>query len=67
MDDPLSAVDAKVAKQIFEKCLRPLSQEKTIVLATHQIGFLYECDEAIVIEDGRILAKGKPQEVKKNL
>jgi ATP-binding cassette subfamily C (CFTR/MRP) protein 4 len=48
-DDPISAVDAKVAREIHEKCLRPLSRSKTVILVTHQIGFLYDCDEVIVL------------------
>ena len=51
-DDPLSAVDSKVAKEIFRKCIKPLSCEKTIILSTHQIGFLHECDEVILLEGG---------------
>lgn len=44
LDDPISAVDSKVAKEIFEKCLKPLSKVKTVILVTHQIGCLYDCD-----------------------
>ena len=40
VDDPLSAVDSKVARLIFNKCLKVLSQSKTVILVTHQIGFL---------------------------
>jgi ATP-binding cassette, subfamily C (CFTR/MRP), member 4 len=40
LDDPISAVDAKVAKLIFENCLRPLAKEKTVILVTHQIHYV---------------------------
>ncbi len=49
LDDPISAVDAKIGKQIFEECLRPLSQSKMVILVTHQIGYIYQCDEAIIM------------------
>ena len=39
-DDPISAVDAKVAKQIFSKCIKPLSREKTVILVSHQLGYI---------------------------
>ena len=39
-DDPLSAVDSRVAKLLFEKCLRLLGKEKTVILVTHQIGYV---------------------------
>lgn len=40
LDDPISAVDSKVAKQIFEDCLMPLAKNKTVILTTHQINYL---------------------------
>ena len=67
LDDPISAVDAKVAKKIFEGCLRPLSQNKTVILVTHQIGYIEECDEVIIMKDGAIAVSGKPNEVKRHL
>ena len=50
LDDPISAVDAKVAKKLFQNCLKELSLSKTVILATHQIGYLYECKEVIILE-----------------
>jgi ATP-binding cassette, subfamily C (CFTR/MRP), member 4 len=44
LDDPLSAVDARVARELFQNCIRNLAQNKTVLLVTHQIGYLYECD-----------------------
>ncbi len=53
LDDPLSAVDSKVAARIFGECIRGLLREKTVVLATHQLPFLHEADELIFLENGR--------------
>ncbi len=64
MDDPISAVDAKVAKQIFDKCLRPLGKSKTVLLVTHQIGYITECEEVIVMNDGAIQAAGDSASLK---
>jgi ATP-binding cassette, subfamily C (CFTR/MRP), member 4 len=44
LDDPISAVDAKVAQKIFDNCLRPLSVNNTVIVVTHQIGYICECD-----------------------
>jgi ATP-binding cassette, subfamily C (CFTR/MRP), member 4 len=63
LDDPISAVDSKVARGIFEHCIRPLSSHTAVILVTHQIPYLYKCDEVLIMEDGFILAKGTPQEV----
>ena len=37
LDDPLSAVDVRVGKQIFHACIRSLLKEKTVLLVTHQL------------------------------
>ena len=36
LDDPLSAVDPKVASKIFSNCINGLLKDKTRVLVTHQ-------------------------------
>ena len=48
-DDPISALDAKVGNKIKERCLRVLSKTKTVILVTHQISFLYDCNEVIIL------------------
>lgn len=51
-DDPISAVDARVAKKIFQNCIKPLAKDKIVILVTHQINYIEECDEAIVMDNG---------------
>jgi ATP-binding cassette subfamily C (CFTR/MRP) protein 4 len=63
LDDPISAVDAKVAWEIHEKCLKQLCKNKTLILVTHQIGFLYDCDQVIIMDEGRVRAAGRPSEL----
>jgi ATP-binding cassette subfamily C (CFTR/MRP) protein 4 len=60
LDDPISAVDAKVAKRIYENVILKMRGLKTIVLVTHQISYIFECDLAIIMENGRVEACGKP-------
>ena len=59
LDDPLSAVDREVAKQIFDACIGPRSilREKTRLLVTHQIHFLIEFDQTVLIENGHFKPK----------
>ncbi len=63
LDDPLSAVDFKVGKQIFEKCIKGLLGEKTRMLISHQEQHMKEADQVIVLYRGHVLAKGSYNEL----
>ncbi|CAF4939985.1 unnamed protein product, partial [Rotaria sp. Silwood1] len=56
LDDPLAAVDPKVAKNIFDQCIGPrgLLHEKTRILVTHQTHFLVEIDQMLLMTNGHI-------------
>jgi len=54
LDDPLSAVDARVGKSIFENAIQLLLQHKTVILVTHQIQFLKSANQIVVIQNGSI-------------
>ncbi|CAF0944862.1 unnamed protein product [Rotaria sordida] len=56
LDDPLAAVDPKVAKKIFDQCIGPRSllRQKTRILVTHQIHFLKEANQTIHLANGHI-------------
>ncbi|XP_077165982.1 ATP-binding cassette sub-family C member 12-like isoform X2 [Paroedura picta] len=58
LDDPLSAVDAHVGKNIFEKCIKEALHGRTVLLVTHQLQYLEFCDEIILMEDGEIHESG---------
>lgn len=49
LDDPISAVDSKVAKKLYENTLMKMKGTKTVVLVTHQISYLFGCDKVIVM------------------
>ena len=63
LDDPLSAVDTKVAKILFHKAIRGVLRNKTVLLATHQVHFAREAEKIIVLEDGTIKAQGTLDEI----
>nr|XP_020840773.1 ATP-binding cassette sub-family C member 11 isoform X2 [Phascolarctos cinereus] len=63
LDDPLSAVDAHVRKQIFEECIKKALKGKTIVLVTHQLQYLEFCDQIILLKDGKICESGTHDEL----
>ena len=58
LDDPLSAVDANVAKHIFEKCIKGYLKSKVVILVTHQLQFAKDAHQIVVLKDGKLLAFG---------
>eukprot|EP00250_Pteridium_aquilinum_P005352 c15461_g1_i1 orf=573-5420(+) len=62
-DDPLSALDAHVARQVFETCVHDELQHKTRVLVTNQLHFLSQVDDIVVIHEGMIKEQGSYEEL----
>lgn len=58
LDDPLSAVDTHVGKQLFEECISGYLRNKIVILITHQLQYLTEVDHIIYIDNGIIKAEG---------
>lgn len=59
LDDIFSALDAHTGSQIFEDCILGALAGKTIVLVTHQIGFLPRADSILVMRDGTVVQSGQ--------
>nr|XP_023023861.1 multidrug resistance-associated protein 4-like [Leptinotarsa decemlineata] len=64
LDDPLSAVDTHVGKQLFEECICGYLKNKCVVLVTHQIQYLRSAHCIYLLEDGRVHFKGTYEELK---
>ena len=62
MDDALSAVDSETEARILEN-LRGFLKDVTVVLATHRVFVAELCDQVLVLEDGRAIQRGTPQEL----
>jgi ATP-binding cassette subfamily B protein len=56
-DDCLSAVDTRTEKEIIGNLYEYL-RDKTAVIITHRIFSLFEFDQIIVLDEGRIVEKG---------
>ncbi|PVU98898.1 hypothetical protein BB559_001183 [Furculomyces boomerangus] len=65
LDDPLSAVDPKVGKHLFDNVICGLLKGKTRVLVTHQLQFIHSCNQILLLEFGKIRQKGVPKDIKK--
>lgn len=63
LDDPLSAVDAHVAKHIFNKCIQKYLREKARILVTHQLQYLPYADRILILKEGRAFAYGTYDEL----
>ncbi|XP_069104134.1 ATP-binding cassette sub-family C member 4-like isoform X2 [Argopecten irradians] len=63
LDDPLSAVDAAVGRHLFENVIQGVLKSKPVILVTHQLQFLAEADEVLILKDGECLGKGTFEEM----
>jgi ATP-binding cassette subfamily C (CFTR/MRP) protein 4 len=63
LDDPLSAVDPKVARSLYNNAIEGALKGKTIILVTHQVDFVKNCENIIVIEKGKVLGSGTLEEL----
>ncbi len=68
LDDPLSAVDARVCKHLFQKCIVDLllcKREAAVVLVTHQVQHLRRAEDILVMgQGGKVLARGDYRQIK---
>ncbi|HQN74793.1 MAG TPA: ABC transporter ATP-binding protein [Bacillota bacterium] len=62
MDDSFSAVDTKTEEQVISN-LKELRKGKTTIIIAHRISTIKGSDQIILIEDGKIMAKGKHDEL----
>uniref|UniRef100_A0A8C5GV90 Uncharacterized protein n=1 Tax=Gouania willdenowi TaxID=441366 RepID=A0A8C5GV90_GOUWI len=58
LDDPLSAVDACVGSHVFNKAILGAAKGRTVLFVTHQLQYLPQCDDVILMKDGQISEHG---------
>jgi len=61
-DELTSNIDSKSREQIFSSILN-ISKDKTLIYISHNLSEILNMDRIIVIEDGRIVEEGKPDEL----
>jgi len=61
-DELTSNIDAKSREQIFSSILN-ISKDKTLIYISHNLSEMLNMDRIIVIEDGKIVEEGKPDEL----
>jgi ABC-type sulfate/molybdate transport systems ATPase subunit len=65
LDEPLTALDAKLKETILQQ-LRSLHQEFGIPMlyVTHDpVEAIEICEEVLILQSGRVLSRGKPREL----
>ncbi|CAM9886717.1 unnamed protein product [Scytosiphon promiscuus] len=65
MDDPLSAVDPAVGRELFSNVVCGRLKGSTRILVTHQVHYLRDpaVDQIVVMHHGRIVGKGSYEEL----
>ena len=63
LDEPTSGLDPAMSKEV-KSIIKNLSQEKRIVVSSHDMDFIYEaCDYIYIISKGEILGEGVAEDV----
>ncbi|XP_070536868.1 ATP-binding cassette sub-family C member 9-like [Ptychodera flava] len=65
LDDPLSALDVHVGSHLMERGIMnfAMNEGRTVILVTHQVQYLQYADKVILLEGGKILLQGNPDEI----
>lgn len=63
LDDPFSAVDAAMARHIFDKCVCGLLKQKTVVLVINQLHFFDKLDWILALNSGKVFSLTTPEEL----
>lgn len=65
LDDALSAVDTKTEEAILRH-LREALAERTAIIIAHRISAIKECDQILVLDEGKVVARGTHSELASN-
>ncbi|XP_058809452.1 ATP-binding cassette sub-family C member 4-like [Phymastichus coffea] len=65
-DNPLSAVDTRVAKKLMDECIHKLLEHKTRLIITHNMELLTEVDDIIFLNSGTIEFRGNIENFRRN-
>lgn len=67
LDEPVAGVAPKLREKIAEILLKLKKQGETIFLIEHDMNFTLKIsDEVIVMDQGKVIAEGRPEQIKNN-
>lgn len=61
LDDPLAALDPRVAEKVLDWCIVKLLRQRGCILVTHNVSALQRADRIYLMQDGRISESGGPE------
>ena len=61
-DDPLSALDSDVGKEIFTELIKNYLRNKTVLIVTHALQYIPMMNKVLYMEEGKIIFYGKPED-----
>ncbi|MGB4033404.1 MAG: ABC transporter ATP-binding protein, partial [Christensenellales bacterium] len=64
-DDSFSALDFKTDAKL-RAALKTITKDSTVIIVAQRIGTIMDADTIIVLDDGRIVGKGKHEELLRN-
>jgi len=67
LDEPVAGVTPRLRKEISKLLIKMKSEGDTILLIEHDMNFaLNLADNVIVMDEGKVIAEGKPEKIKNN-
>ena len=63
LDEPTSGLDPRMTRQVFDVITAQTVERQSILLTTHDLTYAQEADSLIVLDHGRVVAQGSPEEV----
>lgn len=67
LDEPVAGINPKLRSEMTKYLLQLKQKNETILLIEHDMNFVLNiADQVIVMEEGKVIADGKPEEIKNN-
>ncbi|MBW3018096.1 ATP-binding cassette domain-containing protein, partial [Candidatus Woesearchaeota archaeon] len=67
LDEPVAGVTPKLRTEIAKILTNLKKQNETILLIEHDMNFTLKiADHVIVMDNGKVIAEGKPEQIKRN-
>lgn len=61
-DEPTSSLDTRTEQSIMTN-IKTLGQDRTTIIIAHRLSTIQDCDEIIVLHQGKVVERGSHQEL----